>query len=335
MSDSLDIPPSIATATGPLLLGYLCNWGLFGALSVQIYLYYNAFPNDALKFQILVYGVYIIELVQTILVTHDVFAIFAYGYGNMDALDNVHLYWFHGCTVPGFVGFMVQTCFAYRIFLLSRSKAISIIITITALTELAASQASAFYVKRNGTWSNVANDKTMVPAVGIWLGGNAFCDILVALSMTYVLSKYNGGFTETRNRVNRIIRLTMETGSLTALFTLLHLILFVVVPSKNYHMTPDICLAKLYSNSLLVAFNSRIQINNARGSSQSDEPSGVFSINSTVLGRTTENNRHPLDGIQVKVEETTDWNGNYSMNSVKTGTDRTTGVVYNVDKSKV
>ncbi|KAK1233595.1 hypothetical protein PQX77_003247 [Marasmius sp. AFHP31] len=335
MSDSLEIPSTIAIATGPLLIGYLFNYGLFGALSVQTYLYYNAFPNDALKFQLLVYGVYIVECVQTILVTHDVFAIFAYGYGNMEALDGIHLIWFHACILPGFVAFTVQIYFAYRLFLLSRSKIISFLIAITALTELAAALATAVFAKRNAAWSSIASDRAMVPAVAIWLGGSAFCDILIALSMTYVLSQYNGGFTETRNRVNRIIRLTMETGSLTAVVTTLHLLLFVIMPHKNYHIAPDIVLAKLYSNSLMVVFNSRMQINNSRGRSQSNDISAVATgVNSAVVFRTTETSRRPADGIQVKVEETTDWNSDtYPMDSVKTGTDRSPGVVYNIDTS--
>ncbi|KAK1227048.1 hypothetical protein PQX77_009958 [Marasmius sp. AFHP31] len=334
MSDPLEIPSTIATATGPLLIGYLFNYGLFGTLSVQTYLYYNAFPNDALKFRLLVYGVYIVECVQTILVTHDVFAIFAYGYGNMKALDDVHLLWFHACVLPGLIAFTVQSYFAYRIFLLSRSKIISMIITITALTEMAGALATAVFAKKNATWSNVASDKRIVPVVGLWLGGSAICDILIALSMTYVLAKYNGGFTETRNHVNRIIRLTMETGSLTAIVTSLHLILFVVMPNKNYHIAPDIVLAKLYSNSLMVVFNSRMQVHSSRGCLQSNDPSGVAGIDSTGF-RATETNRRPVDGIQVKVQQTTDWNDNYPMDAVKTSSDHSPGIVYTIDTPNV
>ncbi|KAJ8081007.1 hypothetical protein PM082_017845 [Marasmius tenuissimus] len=86
-------------------------------------------------------------------------------------------------------------------------------------------------------------------------------------------------------------------------------------------MAPDIVLAKLYSNSLLVAFNSRIQINNSRGRLQTnDSPSGLISVNSAVLRtRPPETNQRPAE---VRVEETTDWNGSYPMDPVKTGTDR-------------
>ncbi len=60
-------------------------------------LYYLAFPNDRRFIKYLVYGIYVIEFVQTILISHDVFATFGYGFGDMDTLAENHLYWF---TVP-------------------------------------------------------------------------------------------------------------------------------------------------------------------------------------------------------------------------------------------
>ncbi len=56
-------------------------------------LYYLAFPKDRRLIKCIVYGIYIIEFVQTILVTHDAFAIFGYGFGDLEALTDVHFNW--------------------------------------------------------------------------------------------------------------------------------------------------------------------------------------------------------------------------------------------------
>ena len=87
------------------------NWGLFGTLSVQLCtslrvilqqtiwnsffldLYYLAFPNDRRFTKYTVYGIYVIEFGQTILVAYDMFATFGYGFGDMDSLTSVHFYW--------------------------------------------------------------------------------------------------------------------------------------------------------------------------------------------------------------------------------------------------
>ncbi len=56
-------------------------------------LYYLAFPKDRKFTKYLVYGIYIVEFVQTILVSHDIFAMFGYGFGNIEALTEVHFNW--------------------------------------------------------------------------------------------------------------------------------------------------------------------------------------------------------------------------------------------------
>ncbi|KAJ8091628.1 hypothetical protein PM082_020862 [Marasmius tenuissimus] len=116
----------------------------------------------------------------------------------------------------------------------------------------------------------------------------------------------------------------METGSLTAVVTSLHLILFVVMPNKNYHIAPDLVLAKLYSNSMMVVFNSRMHIHNSRGShARSNDflASGLNEAGSKVV-LTTENNRLGCSGDagggqQIEVEEAaSSWEGDCAMGSL-------------------
>ncbi|KAK0495049.1 hypothetical protein EDD18DRAFT_1355055 [Armillaria luteobubalina] len=79
------------------------------------YLYYLAFLKDRKFTKYLVYGIYIIEFVQTILITHDAFAVFRYGFGDWEALISEH-YWF---VIPIMIGITVsagQGIYAYRIF---------------------------------------------------------------------------------------------------------------------------------------------------------------------------------------------------------------------------
>ena len=56
-------------------------------------LYYLAFPKDRQFVKCLVYGTYIVEFVQTILVAHDAFAAFGYGFGDLEALAGIHFNW--------------------------------------------------------------------------------------------------------------------------------------------------------------------------------------------------------------------------------------------------
>ncbi len=57
-------------------------------------IYYIAFPNDRPLPKFIVWFLFIVELLQTILVTRDAFNNFGLQYGNVPALDGVGFIWF-------------------------------------------------------------------------------------------------------------------------------------------------------------------------------------------------------------------------------------------------
>ncbi|SJL10282.1 uncharacterized protein ARMOST_13666 [Armillaria ostoyae] len=177
----------IAELSGPFIVGCLLNWGLFGTLSVQLYLYYLAFPNDRRFTKYTVYGIYVIEFVQTILVAYDMFATFGYGFGDMDALTSAHSYWLIDMLLNAVVCCVGQVFYAYRIFIVSKSRIVSIFIICISLTSSVAAIITVIYSFQAGDISNFNNRKISI-AVGIWCGAAALCDILIAISMTYYAS---------------------------------------------------------------------------------------------------------------------------------------------------
>jgi len=64
--------------------------------------------------------------------------------------------------------------------------------------------------------------------------------------------------------VTRLIRITIETGTATALVAVINLFLFFGYPDTNYYTVPVMIVAKLYCNTLLVLFNSRMRIAGGR-----------------------------------------------------------------------
>ncbi|KAF9062537.1 hypothetical protein BDP27DRAFT_1368762 [Rhodocollybia butyracea] len=187
----------MSVRSGPLVLAYLLHWGLLGTLSVQIFnnqdhmadLYYLAFPNDRRTVKCIVYSIFTTEVVQSILVTRDAFAIYGYGFGNFNSLTDMHLDWLTVPVMSGIVAFAGQTFYAYRISILSNSKAVPVLILLSSKTSI---------------------------AVGIWCGTAALGDIVIAVCMTYYLSHRDSGFSRTHSIITKYIRLTIETGSITA-----------------------------------------------------------------------------------------------------------------------
>ncbi|PBK86565.1 hypothetical protein ARMGADRAFT_1086406 [Armillaria gallica] len=209
----------IERLSGPLIVGYLLHWGLFGTLSVQLYLYYLAFPKDRKITKYLVYGIYLVEFVQTILFTHDAFAKFGYGFGDPKALTRVYFNWLTVPIVSAAAACVGQGFYAYRIFILSKSRIIPIFVICVSLTSSVAAIITGVYCFQEDDVTEL-NSWKMYIAVGIWCGASALCDIIIAICMTYYLMRSNTGFRRTRILVTNLIRLTIETESVTGIYFL-------------------------------------------------------------------------------------------------------------------
>ncbi|PBK84786.1 hypothetical protein ARMGADRAFT_1018454 [Armillaria gallica] len=310
----------IAELSGPLIVGSLLNWGLFGTLSVQLYLYYLAFPNDKRFIKYLVYGIYGIEFVQTMLMSHDVFATFGYDFGDMDTLTTSQLSSRFTLPIISAVAAGVGHVFyAYRIFILSKSRIIPIFIICISSINSVASIFTGIYVFQASTDTKLNTQKTHI-AAGIWCGGSALCDILIAICMTYYLMRSTTNFRRTRMLVTKIIRLTIETGSVTALATLLNAVLLIVIPHQPSYIAPGLVMPKLYANSVYMVLNSRFQIIGGRDTYRS---STDISITTTmirdIISQSAEEIR-PADGTPgqapVAVLSNEVFNDNYDMGQV-------------------
>ncbi|KAI3613021.1 hypothetical protein WG66_005312 [Moniliophthora roreri] len=274
-----------ALLAAPLFLGYMLNWGLYGVLSVQVYLYWTAFPHDGLVAQTLVYGLYLLETAQTVSLTHNAFQGFVFGFENFVALTKIHNLWLDTYVLDGLgmllpkamnsavlilfqtVAFVFQIYFANRIRnLLPRSYIlVPGIIALLSLAQLAGSVGAAVIIKHYAIFSAYA-EVTASPVPGyLWIVCGTLADILITVTMVYALSRYDTTFKQTRGLVRRLSRLAIETGGLIAAMSLVQPVLSSVFPDQTYHIAPAIVIAKLYSNSLLATLNSRIKIHGARG----------------------------------------------------------------------
>ncbi|KAF4571674.1 hypothetical protein EYR36_009017 [Pleurotus pulmonarius] len=253
------IPPFIAELTIGCLLGHFFNWGLFGALAVQTYVYYLAFPNDRRWPKAIVLGVFVIEVLQTVLATRDAFRNFATGWGNIEDLEEVGWLWFSVPVLGAIISCTSQIFFAWRIWILS-SKNLWLpgIIAFLSILQGVAGTWSGIYSHFIGNFANVPVHTRNTTIV--WLGGTALCDVLIAGSMLYYLNISRTGFRQTNVLLSKIIRVIVETGLICATFAVLDLALFLAFQSNNFHLAPSIALSKLYSNSLLVVLNARVRM---------------------------------------------------------------------------
>ncbi|KDR82274.1 hypothetical protein GALMADRAFT_240773 [Galerina marginata CBS 339.88] len=237
----------------------MLHWGFFGVLSLQIFLYYLAFPNDPRSVKLLVVGVYLIEATQVGLLTQSAFHEFAEGFGNITLLDEIGTIWFSVPIMGGIVGFIVQSFYAYRIRILSQSKIVTGCVLFLAFFQLGGAIATGVESKK-AVFNSRFLGKSSFITLGIWNGGSALCDAIIAICMTIYLSSRKDQIKETTILVNRVIRLTIETGTFTALIAILNLALSLLPGHPTYYQAVVGSLGKVYSNSMMVSLNSRVDI---------------------------------------------------------------------------
>ncbi|KAF8956586.1 hypothetical protein BDZ97DRAFT_1851021, partial [Flammula alnicola] len=207
----------------------------------------------------LVYGDYILEATQTFLLTTSAFRSFATGFGNPEVLNDVDILWFSVPILSGIVAFVAQAFYAYRISVLSQKKYVAAIVMLFSLIQLGGALTIGVQLKQAKLFSNFLKTNSFI-AIGIWQGGSAACDVIIAASMSYYLKSRDSGMMKTHILITSVIRLIVGTGTLTAAIAVVTLILNYLPGQPTYYQTSVSALGKLYSNSMMVMFNSRMRV---------------------------------------------------------------------------
>ncbi|KAH9022158.1 hypothetical protein EDB85DRAFT_379516 [Lactarius pseudohatsudake] len=155
------------------------------------------------------------------------------------------------------ISFIVQGYFCYRIWVLNkRSSWICWVIAVAAVTQSAAAIWASI---KPLTVEKYAATKA---AIYLWAISSALVDILIAVAMTLLLRRASGNFSSFV--LIRVVRLTIETNTLTATLAITSLVLFAAFPNELYYAYTVAILGKVYSNTLLVSLNNRIYLRDRR-----------------------------------------------------------------------
>ncbi|KAH8806876.1 hypothetical protein DL96DRAFT_600878 [Flagelloscypha sp. PMI_526] len=252
---------SMVNVVGPVWFGHFFHNILFGMLTVQVYLYYVFFPMDQKWIKILVYSVFIIEVAQTAMRAYDMYNVEVIHWGIKSYVGHTILSWFATPILTAMSGGIVQIYFGYRIYVFSKKIWVPMFVWLLALVQVGSGISVGIIGKIQGSGGGGANSHgaagnvSVTQAVTTWLVSTAITDISIAGLLTFYLYSMRSGIEESDRLVTRIIRLTVETGSLTALSAILILVLFYKKPPWNL-IFADI-IGKLYANNLMIIFNRR------------------------------------------------------------------------------
>nr|GAT56463.1 predicted protein [Mycena chlorophos] len=260
MEASTAVP--IVKLTLPLFIGTILNWAFFGVLLVQVFIYYTAFPHDHRWSRIGVAVIVLLEVIETVANMRYTISLFGSGWGDYNELNTVGWLWFSVPVMSPLIASIGQGFFAYRIYLIGKkSLYLPILICLISLVQLGGGVWAGARLHIAGTFS--ALQQTNDAPTSLWLGSTFLCDVVISAGMLYHLAKAQDkefGSARVSSAVSRILYLTVETGAVCGVFVLADLILFLTSKTTNLHLAACIELSKVYSNSILLIFNSRAEI---------------------------------------------------------------------------
>ncbi|KAF7328169.1 hypothetical protein MVEN_02574500 [Mycena venus] len=239
---------------GPMLIGVLLNMMLYGVVVTQMFTYYQRYTNDSAWIRYLMLYLLIVETANVVNQCGIIFEPLIIRYGTPTAINKIPKLLPADTILISIVSAPIQLFAAWRIRVITRAF---ILPGLVALLSLGAFGCGVNMSIKVYLASEFRNFGTLAEQAIVWLALSAACDVVIAVGLTHALYTRKTGFSVVDGQINRIIRLTLETGAFTALDALGNVMLFLVLPETNVNFIAAFPLSALYTCSILAMMNSR------------------------------------------------------------------------------
>ncbi|KAJ7910901.1 hypothetical protein B0H13DRAFT_2010883, partial [Mycena leptocephala] len=246
--------PGVDLLFGPLLIGVMLNMILYGVVFIQMFTYYQRYTNDSAWIRCLMLYLFVVETANVAVEFGIIYQPLIVEFGTKAATTISPRLLPGDSILISIVAAPIQLFTAWRMSVITGSLILPGIIALLSLGSFGSGIAVSFFVFTNPEFRNFERFTTVII---VWLVLSATCDIVIAIGMTFALSTRRTGYVRIDGQINRIIRLTVETGALTAITALVDVGLFLIFPRTSLNFIPDLALSGLYTCSILAMLNSR------------------------------------------------------------------------------
>ncbi|KAF7358001.1 hypothetical protein MVEN_00847100 [Mycena venus] len=250
----ISIMPGVDLILGPMLIGVLLNMMLYGVMCIQMYTYYQHYSKDSAWIRYFMLYLLLVATADVVIEFGIIYDSLIIQNGKQAALVISPKLLPGDSVLISVSSAPIQLFTAWRISVITGSLILPGLIALLSLGSFAAGITVSAKVALNPEYSSF---EIFTSEVIVWLVLSAACDIIIAIGMSYALYSRKTGFSVVDGQINRIIQLTVETGSLTALTALADVMLFLVFPRTTINFAVDFPLSALYSCSILAMLNSR------------------------------------------------------------------------------
>ncbi|KAJ7441085.1 hypothetical protein FB451DRAFT_119456 [Mycena latifolia] len=272
--------PNVQLSYGPMLIGVFINLVLFGVLVGQVLTYYQVYKKDPTWMRLFVAFLFFVETANTALDMAMMYQPLILEYGQKPVFFPAVFMTEPLCVV--LVSMPIQVFFAWRIHQLTKSPWVPLTIIVFALASFA-----------GGLWTSAmvqilrqfAKKPLLHNSALLWFLASCVADVLITISLVLTLTKKKTGFAATDSVLDKIIRTTIQTGMITAIFSILDVACFMALPHYAVNFVWDLALSKLYSNCLMSTLNARQKLNSASHSSTFQQQRNVVLSPGRVTGK--------------------------------------------------
>ncbi|KAH8989273.1 hypothetical protein EDB92DRAFT_882118 [Lactarius akahatsu] len=272
----------IRNSFGAAFVGLIISTMLFGWTMAQTWFYFWNYRNrDSKQLKFFVAFVTFMDALHMIMCTYAIYWYLILNFGNVESLMDSMWAMNLQVILSVIVGSSVQFYYARRVYILSRSIILPILIVVVVVVGSGAGlylTARAFALKR---FSGV---HTFWPSY-ITLGAVALADGLVAASMCWSLYRRRTGFAKTDSIILTLMAYSINSGLLTGILGITATICFIILPTNMVWLAFSWAMSKCYVNSLLAMLNSRDYIRDRRDQSDSGNPDNAYHLSSMRVGK--------------------------------------------------
>ncbi|KAJ7495165.1 hypothetical protein FB451DRAFT_1550725 [Mycena latifolia] len=299
--------PNVQLSYGPMLIGVSFNMICYGVLVGQVLTYYQVYKKDRLWMRLFVAFLFFVETANTALDMAMMYQPLILKYGQKPVffpdvfmtgallilsnsilsnpfITNIRAVMYRKSPNAEvvLVSMPIQVFFAWRIHQLTKSPWVPLTIIVFALASFA-----------GGLWISAmvqilrqfAKKPLLHNSALLWFLASCVADVLITISLVLTLTKKKTGFAATDSVLDKIIRTTIQTGMITAIFSILDVACFMALPHYAVNFVWDLALSKLYSNCLMSTLNARQKLNSASHSSTFQQQRNVVLSPGRVTGK--------------------------------------------------
>jgi len=252
---SAPTPPAVDALFGPFLIGVCVNCILYGVMLLQVMIYFMSYKKDPAWIRLFILYLLIAESVNVGCNIATIYEPLVSKYGTPAALKYFPIMITATPATNVAISAPIQIFTAWRVTVLTRKKWIGGIIIALALVSAVFAIRTAVIIAVVRVFAKKAATRQ---SATIWLITSSSADVLITATLYFTLSRRKTGFRSTDVMINRILRLTLQTGMWTLVFAMAEVILFLVYGKTTANFAIDFPLSKLYTNALLSTLNARL-----------------------------------------------------------------------------